>query len=101
MLRVFENRVLRVLAEPKRHKVRENLWRLHNEEFHGLQSSPNITQLMKKNGTREACDTYRGEFRCIQDLAGKPERKNYLEGVDIDGSIKRILKNSFERSDLD
>jgi hypothetical protein len=56
-LRVFENRVLRVLAEPKRHKVRENLRRLHNEEFHGLQSSPNISRLMKKNGTREAYDS--------------------------------------------
>ena len=54
---MFENRVLRVLAEPKRHKVRENLRRLHNEEFHGLQSSPNISRLMKKNGTREAYDS--------------------------------------------
>jgi hypothetical protein len=96
-LRVFENRVPRILAGSKRHDVRENLRRLHNEEFHGFHSSPNITRLMKKNGTREACDTYRGEFRCMQENL---RENGYLEGVDIDGSIKRILKKSFGRSDL-
>jgi hypothetical protein len=32
---------------------------------------------------------------------GNLREKDYLEGVDIDGSIKWILKKSFERSDLD
>jgi hypothetical protein len=72
---MFENGVLRNLAGPKREDVRENLRRLHNEEFHGLHSSPNITRVMKKSGTGKACDTYRGEDRCMQDLVGKPETR--------------------------
>jgi hypothetical protein len=98
---VFENRVPRILAEPKRHEVRENLRRLHNEEFHGFHSSPNITRLMKKNGTREACDTYRGELGACRIWWGNLRENGYLEGVDIDGSIKRILKKTFGKSDLD
>jgi hypothetical protein len=77
-LKVFKNMVLRILADPKRQEVRENLRRLHNEEFRGLHSSPNITRLMRKNGTRQACDKYRGEDRCVQDLVGKHERKRLL-----------------------
>jgi hypothetical protein len=32
---------------------------------------------------------------------GNLREKDYLEGADIDGSIKWILKKSFGRSDLD
>ena len=32
---------------------------------------------------------------------GNLREKDYLKGVDIDGSIKLILKNLFGRSDLD
>jgi hypothetical protein len=41
-LRVFENRVLRGIFEPKRNKVSGRWRKLHNEELHGLYSSPNI-----------------------------------------------------------
>jgi hypothetical protein len=46
-LQVFENRVLRRIFGPKRDEVTGGWRRLHNEELHGLYSSPNIVRLMK------------------------------------------------------
>jgi hypothetical protein len=45
-LRVFENRVLRRIFGPK---MEEDVsWRkLHNDELHSLNSSPNIVRVMK------------------------------------------------------
>jgi len=46
-LRVFENRVLRIIFWPKRNEVRRE-WRiLHNEELLDLYSSPNIIRVIK------------------------------------------------------
>jgi hypothetical protein len=43
-LRVFENRVLRRIFGPKRDEV-TGVWRkLHDEELHGLYSSPDIVR---------------------------------------------------------
>ena len=39
-LRVFENRLLRNIFGPKRHKVKGDRRRLHNEELHYLNSPP-------------------------------------------------------------
>jgi hypothetical protein len=41
-LRVFENRVLRRILEPKRDEVTGEWRKLHNEELHNLYSSPDI-----------------------------------------------------------
>jgi hypothetical protein len=41
-LRVVENRVLRRIFGPKRDEVAGGWRKLHNEEFHGLYSSPSI-----------------------------------------------------------
>ena len=44
-LRVFENRILRRIFEPKR--VENGEWRrLHNEEFHSLYRSPIIVRVI-------------------------------------------------------
>jgi hypothetical protein len=49
-LRVFENRVLRRIFEPKGEEVAGG-WRiLHNEELHNLYASPNIIRVMKSRG---------------------------------------------------
>jgi hypothetical protein len=50
-LRVFENRVLQRIFGPKREEDR--LWRkLHNDELHGLYSSPNIVIVIKSRRMR-------------------------------------------------
>jgi hypothetical protein len=41
-LRVFENRVMRRVFEPKRDKVTGEWRKLHNEELNDMYSSPNI-----------------------------------------------------------
>jgi hypothetical protein len=49
-LRVFENRVLRRIFEPKRNEVTGNWRKLHNEELHNLYSSPSIIRMIKSTG---------------------------------------------------
>jgi hypothetical protein len=50
-LRVFENRVLRKVSEPRRGE--DGSWRkLHNDELHSLYSSPNIVRVIKTRRTR-------------------------------------------------
>jgi hypothetical protein len=46
-LRVFENRVLGRIFEPKRDEVTEVWRKLHNEELHYLYCSPNIVRVIK------------------------------------------------------
>jgi hypothetical protein len=46
-LRVFENRVLKIIFGPKRDEITEEWKKLHNEELHNLYSSPNIVRMMK------------------------------------------------------
>jgi hypothetical protein len=41
-LRVFENRVLKIIFGPKRDEVTGGWRKLHNEELHSLYSSPSI-----------------------------------------------------------
>jgi hypothetical protein len=53
-LRVFENRVLRRIFEPKRDKVTEEWRKLHNEELNDLYCSPNIFRMIKLRKMRWA-----------------------------------------------
>jgi hypothetical protein len=45
-LRVFENRMLRRIFGPKRDEVTGGWRNLHNEELHGLYSSPSIVRVI-------------------------------------------------------
>jgi hypothetical protein len=77
-LRVFENRVLRRIFGPKREDVS---WRkLHNDELHGLYSSPNIVRLIKSRRMRWAGHVARmGKGRGAYGvLVGRPEGKRPL-----------------------
>jgi hypothetical protein len=50
-LRVFQNRVLRMIFGPKREE--DGSWRkLHNDELHSLYSSPNIVRMIKSRRMR-------------------------------------------------
>jgi hypothetical protein len=67
-LRVFENRVLRRIFGPKRDAVTRGWRKVHNEELHGLYSSPSIFKVIKARKMRWAGHVARmGKVRgCIQ-----------------------------------
>jgi hypothetical protein len=46
-LRVFENRVRRRIFGPKKDEATGGWRKLHNEELHGLYSSPSIVRVIK------------------------------------------------------
>jgi len=80
MLRVFENRVLRKIFEPKRDEVTGEWRKPHNEELNDLYCSPNIVQVIKSRRMRwEGHVVCMGEGRGMyRVLVGKPEGKRPL-----------------------
>jgi hypothetical protein len=79
-LRVFENRVLRRIFGPKRDEVMRGWRKLHNEELHGLYSSPSIVRVIKARRMRwvghVACmGEVRGAYKI---LVGRPEGRRPL-----------------------
>jgi hypothetical protein len=56
-LRVFEIRVLRIF-EPKSDEVTGGWRKLHNEELHGLYSSPSIVRVIKARRMRHILKKY-------------------------------------------
>jgi hypothetical protein len=79
-LRVFENRVLRRIFGHKRDEVTGGWRKLHNEELHGLYSSPSIIRVIKARRMRWAGHVARiGEVRGVYNiLIGKPEGRRPL-----------------------
>jgi hypothetical protein len=78
-LRVFENRVLRIIFGPKREE--DGSWRkLHNDELHDLYSSPSIVRVIKSRRMRWARHVARmGEGRSVyRVLVGRPEGRSPL-----------------------
>jgi hypothetical protein len=51
-LRVFENRVLRRIFEPKREEVLGGLRKLHNEKLHDLNFSSSIIRMVRSRRMR-------------------------------------------------
>jgi hypothetical protein len=70
-LRVFENRVLRRIFEPKRDEVTGEWRRLHNKELYALYSSTNIIRVIKSRRLRWAGHVARMGERCTQGISGK------------------------------
>jgi hypothetical protein len=79
-LRAFENRVLRRIFGPKRDEVTGGWRKLHNEELHGLYSSPSIVRVIKARRMRWARHVARmGEVRGAYNiLVGSPEGRRPL-----------------------
>jgi len=79
-LRVFVNKVLRRIFEPKRDDVTEKWGKLHNEELNELYSTPTIIRLIIWRRMRLATHLAsmgerRGAYRV---LVGKPEGRRSL-----------------------
>jgi hypothetical protein len=79
-LRVFENRVLRTVFEPKRDEVTREWRKLHNEELNDLYSLPNSVRVVKSRRMRwEGHVASMGEESGVHRvLVGKPEGKRLL-----------------------
>jgi hypothetical protein len=77
---VLENRVLRRIFGAKRDEVTGELRKLHNEELHGLYSSPSIIRIIKGRMMRWVGHVARmGEKRnAYRLLVGKPEGRRPL-----------------------
>jgi hypothetical protein len=79
-LRVFENRVLKRVFEPKSNEVTGDWRKLYNDELNDLYSLPNIVHVVKSIRMRWAGHVARmGEERGVHRvLVGKPEGKRPL-----------------------
>jgi hypothetical protein len=86
---VFENMVLRGILLPKRFQVAGGWRELHNEELHGLYSSPSIIRINKSIWMRWAghvarMEAKRNVYRLLFD--SQREREQY-EDQDVGGWI--------------
>jgi hypothetical protein len=93
-LRVFKNRELRRIFGPKRDAVTGGWRKLHNEELHGLYSSPGIVRVIKGRRMRWAGHVARmGEVRGAYNILvgkhggsrplGRPKRR-WKDNIKID-----------------
>jgi hypothetical protein len=97
---VFENRALRRIFGPKRDEVTGGWRKLHNEELHGLYSSPSIIMVFKERRMRWAGHVARmGEVRSAYNiLVGWPEgrrplgrpRRRWEDNIKIDLRGNRV-----------
>jgi hypothetical protein len=84
-LRVFENRVLRIIFGPKRDEVTREWRKLHNEDLNDLYSSQNIVRGDQiENGMGGAFSTYVGEKRFWW---GNLRERDHLEDPGVGGRI--------------
>jgi hypothetical protein len=88
---------MRQVFGTKRVEVTSEWRRLHNEELHDLQSSPNIVWLIKSNkALGGTCSMHGEEERCVQGFEGGNMReRDHSKDLVVDGRI--ILKLIFKK----
>jgi len=86
-VRVFENKVLRRLLEPRRDEVTGQWRKLHKEELNDLCSSPDIVQVIKSRRMRWA-----GHVEHMMESSaytgcwwGNLRNRDHLEDLVVDG----------------
>jgi len=87
--RVFENRVLRKIFGSKREEVTGECRRLRNTEIYDLYASSNVIRVIKSRRmlwTGRVGSITLGEVH-NSILARKPEPKNHLEDLGVNGRI--------------
>jgi hypothetical protein len=88
MLRVFENRVLMRIFEPKRVEVTREWRNLHSVEFDDLYSSPNILVISRKLRWVRCVAVMGERSGAYRGLTGKPAGKRPPgEDPGVDGRI--------------
>jgi hypothetical protein len=94
--RLFENRVMRRIYGPMREEAAEGWRRVHNGELHNLYALP-IIQVIEMTRMRGAGHIeHMGEMRnACTILVRKPEGKNHLEDLGIDG--RTVLEWTLEK----
>jgi hypothetical protein len=91
-LRVFENRVLRVIFGSRRNEVTEEWRKLHNEMLHYLYSSPTLVLVIKSRRMRWTGYVARmgeGKYMC-RVLVGKSKGKRPL------GNLRRRWEDNIK-----
>jgi hypothetical protein len=88
-LKVFENRVLRIISGPKREEVTGGWRKFNNEELKNLSASPYIIRIIKSRRMRWAGHAARtGKMRnAYINTVGKLERNRPLVNTGVVGNI--------------
>jgi hypothetical protein len=88
-LRLFENRLMRRIFEPKRGEVARGWTRLHNVKFHNLYASPNIFRVIKSSRMRWAAHVARmgAIINAYGISVSKTDRKRPLGNIGVDRKI--------------
>jgi hypothetical protein len=80
--------VVRRIFEPMREEVAGGWRRLHNEELHNLYASPAIIRMIKSRRMGWSGHVARmGEMRNSHILFGKPEGRDHLQHLGLNGKI--------------
>jgi hypothetical protein len=85
---MFKNRMLRGIFGPTRDEVTGGWRKLHNEEFHNLDSLPSIIRMVKSRTMRYEVHVARMGVKrnAYRLLVGKPEGRRPLEKLrQVDG----------------